>query len=349
MDLRKLLALSVVLGMFGPAPASASTGEVLASESRPTTVTTYGDHTLWSHFDARSKRYRLVDHRSGRTVTVPVRGQRVPFDVDAGPDRGGRPVAVYSRCSGREPHLGDGRADGLPLHYAARGCRLFQVDLGTGREHKLNVTARKGFSQFRPSIWKGRIAYASRRDRSQADIALLLQRLEGRRPRSLRPGPRESRAGTVPYADSVDLGPLSLDLRGTRVAVVWASNPPDEGEPAGCGSGAEVKDGGTLRTTLLVVSTRRSTTLDSECTWFEVLTRVGASWTLDGQVTSAQLKPSRVGRDSILTTFGKDASARPEPLAANAISVTASGVDRRIVVTEPTDAQPDYRVVDIQL
>ena len=85
------------------------------------------------------------------------------FDVDLGTDAAGRTVAGYSRCTSRKR-----------LPWRAR-CRLFELDPGTQAERPLAEVARRGFSQVRPAINRGILAYAEvppTRRRGRARIAL---------------------------------------------------------------------------------------------------------------------------------------------------------------------------------
>ena len=55
---------------------------------------------VWSRKDPSTKRFVLMTHYRGRVSKVPVASRVSAFDVDLGPDRAGRTVAVYSRCRG---------------------------------------------------------------------------------------------------------------------------------------------------------------------------------------------------------------------------------------------------------
>lgn len=88
--------------------------------------------------------------RSGARVSrVPIPSRAGVFDVDLGPGPSGRTVAAYSRCRGST---------------SSRGCRIFTYDFGRKRERRLREVDEPGRSEFSPSIWSRRIAYASRSD-----------------------------------------------------------------------------------------------------------------------------------------------------------------------------------------
>lgn len=197
------------------ATASATTAHadtVIATEARATGVSAHGDRLAWSSYDPTSRRYRLVSRTDGVTRTVPVRSRRVPFDVDLGPDRAGRTVAVYSRCR-REPSF-ENTANQLPTYGSGRGCDIYEFDFARGRERKLTRVSGRHSSEVLPSVWGRRIAFIRVYERRRGDAGHVrhLYVADGRS-REIRGGPRGSP------------GPLSLDLAGRRVAYAWAHTP----------------------------------------------------------------------------------------------------------------------------
>ena len=72
-------------------------------------IDAHAGDVAWSDYDAAIDGWRLMANVDGVTQALPVAARATPFDVDLGPDRRGRLVAVYSRC-----------ARGLRR---ARGCR----------------------------------------------------------------------------------------------------------------------------------------------------------------------------------------------------------------------------------
>jgi hypothetical protein len=135
----------------------------------------------------------------------------------------------------------------LPAYYQARGCRLYEYDLGRRRERRLPRLAITGSSQFLPSLWKGAIAFAARRDSRRAEI--MLRRASLRSGRSL-PVPRGPR-GTDTSVDDSAL--LAIDMRGTRVTYAWESFRDECPQPP-----ADSGDVDGIRVDLISVGQRRS-------------------------------------------------------------------------------------------
>jgi len=191
--------------------------EAVETPAGATKVAAYGDVVVWSERTSGGGAFRLVAHRGpdGEPTPLPVGERAVPFDVDLGPGPDGRPVAVYSRCA-REPRA-------LPATWPAvapatgRGCDLFAYSFATRSERRVEGTNAPGASEFLPSIWRGRIAFArvfERRPGLAGTASSLYVRELGPRGRSLRQagGPRGSSG--LP-------GPTSLDLNGDRLAFGW--------------------------------------------------------------------------------------------------------------------------------
>lgn len=200
--------------------ASAANLRVLAREARPTSVSGYGDVVAWSSFHHTTRRYALTIAVRGRIHAAPVAERAVPFDVDVGPGPDGDPTVVYSRCR-REP---DSRSHAdLPVYGVGRGCEIYSYDIGARREHKVAVGVSREFSQYQPSIWRGRIAYVARRWPLGHPRVFLSDRRAA--PRQLKGGPLGETTGPSPgghvFPETFGPGPLQLDLVGTRVAVVW--------------------------------------------------------------------------------------------------------------------------------
>ncbi len=175
-------------------------------EDRFTEVVTFRGVTVWSSF--REGRYRLVAQRDGKTRVLRLRSRSVPFDVDLGPDRRDRVVAVYSRC-----------AEEVRASRIARGCDLYRYDFRSRREVRLASTARRGHSETSPSIWRSRVAFARYRDprdtREPVLDRLYVQDAHGRETRV--------RGGTPAGASIADADGQAgrLDLVGTRLAFDW--------------------------------------------------------------------------------------------------------------------------------
>ena len=227
------------------AAAAAADETTLAREPRPTAVSAYGGFVVWSSKSSRDHRYRLMawDRRQGRRVLrAPPRS--VPFDADLGPDRHGRPVAVYSRCR-EEPTVADSKTD-LPTYVNGLGCDLYRLDLAGGPERRLDKLSQRGASEVLPSIWGARVAFARTYERRPG--------LRGVLPHLLLGSPQSGRARNLPAGtrgvyENNDLGgpgpsersyfggpgPTGIDYDGRRVAFTWelqqdSCRPGDEGD-----------------------------------------------------------------------------------------------------------------------
>lgn len=220
--------LSCAISLGGAAAAGADV--TIATLDRPAPVSFFAGRLAWSAFDPARNGYVLMTNAGGATVTVPVQPRGVPFDVDLGPDEHGDTVTVYSRC-GREPG-GTGSPAGLPRWRTGRGCDVFKFSFATGRETRVASANSPGGSEFLPSIWKTRIAFArvyERRAGRAGDRAYLYARPvtgSGRSSR-LTPGPRASGVRLCSPSGRcrvpVETGPTALDMRGRRVAFAWGT------------------------------------------------------------------------------------------------------------------------------
>jgi hypothetical protein len=230
MSTRGTSALSIGLcaALLGTAPA-ADADVTVGTVSGPAPVSYFAGRLAWSAFDPARNGYVLYTYVAGTTSPVPVRPRGVPFDVDLGPDEHGDTVAVYSRC-GQEPA---GR--GIPQWRTGRGCDIFKFNFSTGRETRVASANGARSSEFLPSIWDTRIAFArvyERRKGRAGQRAYLYARqvLGAGASTRLGPGPRGTGiicrfppTGLPDCADSVEVGPTALDLRGRRVAFSWSA------------------------------------------------------------------------------------------------------------------------------
>ena len=150
----RLLLLASLAGLAAATPASASAPPI-ATVSAPSTVAAYGGTLAWSAYDDATRRFTLMvrDDAGVRSLGVATRG--AAFDVDLGPGPDGTPVAVYSRCAA-DPTFAE------PLGY--RGCRLYRYDLPGGPEQAIPIRRPAGFSDAKPAIWRGRLAWVRRAD-----------------------------------------------------------------------------------------------------------------------------------------------------------------------------------------
>jgi hypothetical protein len=242
----KACAVAAPLALFLTAsPAVAD--QTIATVAAPTPVSAFAGRVAWSAFDPAKGTYRLMTETGGAVTAVPVPPRRAPFDVDLGPDRSGNTIAAYSRCRRepprRNPAIGNAIAQ-MPDWSRGRGCDLYRFDFATGHERKIASASSAGASEFLPSIWKTRIAFARvyerRRGRAGDRAYLYVRALAGARG-SLRV-PAGSRS-TQKFCTLkprrcrllLEPGPTVLDLAGRRLAIGW-----DSGGEAGPTSSAYV-------------------------------------------------------------------------------------------------------------
>lgn len=213
------------------APASGHADVVLAEVDRPTSIAAHAGNVAWSAYDAEIDAYRLMLSVDGLTpVRVDVAPRSVPFDVDVGPVQSTGVHAVYSRCE-RDP--GIARPGGLlPAYNEGSGCDLSRVELQTGDERRIALQSRKRASEYLPSLWRNRIAFARRFEersgvRGVRPKLFLADRLSVEGRRKLRPGPRVAAERQGSRFDRVRRAaqPIGIDVRDRRVAVVWWMGP----------------------------------------------------------------------------------------------------------------------------
>jgi hypothetical protein len=97
----------------------------------------------------------LDAYHDGHTSSLLVAPRPQPFDVSIGTDAAGEPVATFSRCS-RTPVV----YSGPPETDEGSGCRIYMLNLATGRESRLPIPAPHGTSDTTPSMWHGSVAFA---------------------------------------------------------------------------------------------------------------------------------------------------------------------------------------------
>ena len=218
----RVVVLAVaLLGTSGNAATAQAAEQVVARDARGGYLSAFGGAVAWSSYDSGTKRFRLEVRRGGRNRLLPIPGRKVPFDVDLGPGRGGGLSAVYSRCRDE----GGFGPEAVPTALAVRGCDLFEYDFRSRRERRRSETARRGFDEVLPTIWRGRIAFArlSTTKRGYRPPRLLISTAGGA-PRALRGG---SRGREDRDLDEDGAAPLRLDLRGERLAFSWSLVAPD--------------------------------------------------------------------------------------------------------------------------
>lgn len=222
-------AAVAVAAMAAAAAAQAAAGPTeIGRELRPTSASAYRGAVAWSRYDPARRNYRLViwtAERGARLAAVPSR--KVPFDVDLGPGRDRAATGVYSRCRLEA----ETSSFELPRWTDGRGCRLYRLDVASGREQRVGSGLPAGWSTVLPTVWRDRIAYAARDDAHRGRWHAFTRRgtkAARRLPGGLRglngPG-RRSR-------------PTGLDLYGRYAAVAWEG----EQRASGCRPTSPVRD-----------------------------------------------------------------------------------------------------------
>ena len=238
--MRRVLLLLTLIALMGAAPAGADADELIATVARPTPVSSFDGRIVWSEYDAGANRYFLVQREAGVTSRLPVEPRSVPFDVDLGPDVDGKPVAAYSRCRldppRRDPPTGNALAQ-MPEWRRGRGCNLYLYSFETGREVRVRHASTAAASEFLPTVWTDRIAFArvfERRRGIRGRRAYLYERpnslfaSQGRsgHTRRMPAGPRARDlycSGPRRCERLVEPGPTSLDIATRRLAFGWDS------------------------------------------------------------------------------------------------------------------------------
>lgn len=223
-------ALVVVLA-FAASAASAS-ATVPAGSVPPTRVTPVADATPIASYDGHlvfsravgDDRYDLMQRvGDGPVQRVPVPSRSVPFDVDVGPTAGGRILAVYTRCT-TEPRANSGFPS-ITEYQTGRGCDVYKVDLDRGGETRYAAVSSPEGTEFWPSYWKGRVAFARVYDHKRDYPYLYVKTVASGKPSARMPGgPRRRcavQAGKAVCADGHQSVPQALELYGTRLAFAW--------------------------------------------------------------------------------------------------------------------------------
>jgi hypothetical protein len=238
---RRLLACGVLsaavagVGVGDGSVSAVDTAVVLGGEALPAKVSAYRGIVAWdsSRYAAdglsRSRQIR-IENGAGSVVLAVADGVQ---DVDVGPGPSGTPVAVYARC----PFESQSPV-GAPHYfiYARRpvtppgGCDLYLFDFATAKERKLDVVSTHAGSEYLPTVWGNRIAFArvypGRRGRRGVYPYIYTARLDGRGTTTRVPGgPRgvyDVSHSSVAFGGA---GPVGLDLRAGRLAWTWESAP----------------------------------------------------------------------------------------------------------------------------
>ena len=226
--MRRLALLLLLLpAAFSTAAPAAGADELIATVARPTPISTLDGRIVWSDYDPVAKRYFLTQRISGVTSRLPVDPRSVPFDVDLGPDADGKPVAAYSRCRHEPPPRSPprGALAQLPEWRLGRGCDLYLYSFEQGREVLVRFASTRSSSEFLPTVWTDRIAFARRFERRKGRAgrrAFLYVRpnslftSQGRNGHTLR----------LPGGPGTGAGPTALDLATRRLTFGWDSTDP---------------------------------------------------------------------------------------------------------------------------
>jgi len=219
--LAKSCALAWVAVVWLVSAAEVSAVEVVRG-ARLGKVAAFGDRYVFSRYDASAGGYVLMAGRGAEMARrLPVRVRERPFDVDLGPTSTGNTAAVYSRCSGNP-------VQAHPNYGFATGCDVFQYTFADHTERRVRAVSTKARSEFLPTLWRGRIAFARRIGDTaigRRRIRLLIYDRRTGVTRRL----RVRRQGNGDNAN----GPRALDLRGTRLLYVWSRTGGPQCPPSG--------------------------------------------------------------------------------------------------------------------
>jgi hypothetical protein len=221
--LTSALALVIAAASAATAPAQSDVPAPVSPIASPTPIASYRGHLVFSR-RAADGRFELVQRTGdGPVVPVGVPPRSVPFDVDVGPTNGGRILAVYTRCTtepkanGGEPHVTE--------YQMGRGCDVYKVDLGGGRETRYSKVSAGDGTEFWPTYWKGRVGFARVYDDQRDHPYIYVKTVASGRPSQRIPGgPRRQcsgQGGRRRCSDDRRSVPQALELYGTRLAFAW--------------------------------------------------------------------------------------------------------------------------------
>jgi hypothetical protein len=181
----------VVAALFvaGVAPAAA---QVKVGEPDAVRPVAYGGVQAWLRRDSAGGRQveRLVLRVNDTVADAPIKPFPNVQGIDLGPGTApGSIVAVYTRCSGGLFH---------------ERCSIYELDLATGREHRVSALATRRASITEPSVWGGRYAFGrvaiEGRERAGRNFGLYTGVRRAKRLGSRRPGSTDVDANVVAYA-----------------------------------------------------------------------------------------------------------------------------------------------------
>jgi hypothetical protein len=226
--------IGVIAGIVAALAATTLAGAAqadttIAHVARPSLVNALNGTVVWSAYDNADQAYHLMAFRSGQVTALPVPPADSVFDADLGIDGAGRLVVSYSRCL--QPR------EKLPFIVApaTADCDLYRYGFGESGEQKLTAFSRAGVSEFLPSIWGNRIAFARTKTGAGGGncvTAVWLGDLATGKQRRLATGS----LGNYKSASSCQLRttPTSIDVRARAIAFSWYYS------PYGCDDGSQL-------------------------------------------------------------------------------------------------------------
>lgn len=197
----------------------------------------YGGYVLFSQYQPTAKNWRLMDWHDGVVEPLDVAPRDMPFDADAGPNAGGRPTVVFSKCAQDPPaNLADrsgSQYEREPDWAQARGCRIYELELPSGSPRLVKGIYARGASDSTPAIWKGEIAFARLLPGSHVAKLYLWQR-SSRRLMRVGGGQSPCRDGAS-RCPMQNAGPASawvdgISLDGQLLSFEWATSTATLGE-----------------------------------------------------------------------------------------------------------------------
>jgi hypothetical protein len=205
---KTISALAAALTLWVAGVASAQTPPAVTGVLPPTPIAAYQGRLVWSQPNGAGA-YHLVQRiGTGPVQVLPIAPRGVPFDVDLGPTSSGGVYAVYSRCQ-VEPTW-DGTQ--MPAYERGKGCDVYKLDLGTNTEVRYTKVNASDGSEYWPSYWKGKLAFARAYDNDPGDPYLYVKTISSSQPSQRQPGgSRGSKTST----------PLQIELYGTRIGFGW--------------------------------------------------------------------------------------------------------------------------------
>lgn len=284
----------------------------VARDDRFGKVAAFEDRYVFSRYDASAGGYVLMAGRgAGPARRLPVQVRERPFDVDLGPTSTGNTAAVYSRCSGNP-------VEANPNYAFATGCDIFQYTFADRTERRVRAVSTKARSEFLPTLWRGRIAFA--RSLSSTPVGRRrIRLLVHNRPTGATQRMQIRRQGNGTSSN----GPRALDLKGTRLLYTWSRVGGPQCPPSGPGvSDVGQADEVTLTDANVAMAGRATRLVAEACdARTESAARIiGAGWSGDKVVYGSEHESSDgETRTSAVTLFN--------PATRSRASLPASPVD----------------------